>query len=112
MDHHAGLGEGEREECSDGKERNEAIGDAPEGGQQQCGEADKGIDAMGVKEGAAASFKNMRKVVAFSDGTGKTGKVGERSIGRQRKDGEDGGNGNVVKPAASGDAEMSWERML
>ena len=50
MDNHARLGEGEGEKRSNRKEWNEAIGDAPETGQQQRGEADKGIDAMGIEE--------------------------------------------------------------
>ena len=70
MDDHARLGEGDGEKCTDRKERNEAISDSPESCQQQRGEADKGIDAMGVEEPAAANLEDVRKVVALSNGTG------------------------------------------
>ena len=64
MDDHAGLREGEGEEGADGEERDEAVGDAAESDQQQRGEADEGVDAVGVEQAAAADLEDVGQVVA------------------------------------------------
>jgi len=46
---HAGLRKGEGEEGSDSEERDEAVGDATEGDEQERGEGDECVDAVRVE---------------------------------------------------------------
>ena len=56
VDNHSRLREREREEGTDSEQWDQAIGDAAEDDQQECGEADQGNDAIGVKQTAPPDF--------------------------------------------------------
>jgi hypothetical protein len=58
----------------DGKERDQAVRYAAEDDQQQCGKADQGHDAMGIKQPAAADLEHVRQVVVHGDRVRETGK--------------------------------------
>ena len=101
--HHARLGEREGEEGADGEERDEAIGDAAEDDQQECGEADQRNDAVGVEQAAPADLEDVRQIVVHRDGARETREVGVRGICREREHCEDRADGDVVEPAAAHD---------
>ena len=61
VDDHAGLREGEGEEGADGEERDELVGDAAKEDEEDGGEADEGVDAVGVEEAAATNFEDVRE---------------------------------------------------
>src|SRR6267378_7398339 len=97
--HHAGLRKREGQESADGIERDEPIGDTAEKNEESAAEHREDNDAVGVDQAAATVSESVWKVIVLSDGAAETRKIGEGGVGGQRKDDEDGGDGQIVEIA-------------
>ena len=60
---HTGLREREGEECADGVEGDQAVGDAAKEDEDEGGEAGEGVDAVGEEQAAAAKDEDMREII-------------------------------------------------
>ena len=100
---HASLREREGEEGADGIERDEAVRDAAEDDEQNGSEGGERVDAVGVEQTAAANDEDAGKEFVEGDGAGEAWEVGEGGIGGERKNQQDGADGDVVEDAAPHD---------
>src|SRR6266446_8155704 len=101
--HHAGLGKREGQESADGIERDEPIGDTAKKNEESAAEHRQDNDAVSVDETAAAVPEGVRKVVVLRDGAAQARKIGKGGVGGERKNDEDGGDGQIIEIAFAED---------
>ena len=75
----------------------------PKDDEQDGGEGDEGVDAVGVEQSAAADDEDAGKIFVVGDGAGEAGKIREGRIGGERESDQNAGDGDVVKDAAAHD---------
>ncbi len=109
---HAGLRKRESQERANGIERDKPVRDSSEKQENAATEQCQDDDAVGVYQTTSPVAENVGQVIILSNGTAEPGKIGERSVGRQRQYDQDGSNRQIVKESFAKTAAVSMERTL
>ena len=101
MHHHARLRHGECQERADGKQRNQAVGDAVKYGQQQSGGKREIDDADRRHQSSSEGRKRPRQELILRHDMAQTRQTDEARARGQAKDAKRAGNRHVIEDAAS-----------
>src|SRR6202040_2344517 len=75
MDHHACLRQREGQECANGIQRDEPVGDSTENRQQNRGEDGESIDPLSKDQAPSSQSERVRQKAIKSNGPGKAWEV-------------------------------------
>src|ERR1700733_2985193 len=113
MHDHPGLRESEGEKSAYGVERDQTVGDAAERDEKDAAKQRQDDDAVRIHETPAAITEDVRQIIILCDSAAETREIGEGSVGGERKNEKNGGDGQIVENTfAENGADEHGEKAL